>query len=94
MLGVAERSEKEERDRWKNLTSQTKQEFSHYRQEGRKTGAGPAPKAPAPATAKIIDIFKDTPSFKGLTGFHSHPGTLNIVLVNNICSFFGLSCFS
>ena len=29
-----------------------------------RTGGGPAPKAPAAATAKIIDLFKDTLSFK------------------------------
>ena len=40
-------------------------------QRAEKTGGGEAPKMPSAATAKIIDLFKETPSFTGLEGFES-----------------------
>ena len=73
-LGIENRSVKEVKDKWKNLTSQAKKEFSGYGREKQRTGGGPPPKAPTPATAKIIDLFKETPSFTGLAGFESNPG--------------------
>lgn len=42
----------------------------------RKTGGGPAPKKPLNATAKVIEIFKETPSFTGLSGFETNPDKL------------------
>ena len=39
---------------------------SDFGKEQRKTGGGPAPKKPSNATTKIIEIFKETPSFTGL----------------------------
>lgn len=39
--------------------------------EQKKTGGGEAPKMPSAATAKMIDLFKETPSFTGLEGFES-----------------------
>ena len=75
-LGVENRTVQEVRDKWKNLTSNAKKEFSGFGREMRRTGGGPAPKAPAAATAKIIDLFKDTPSFKGLSGFETDLGKL------------------
>ena len=44
--------------------------------ERKKTGGGPAPKAPSAATAKIIELFKETPSFTGLEGFETGAGKL------------------
>ena len=55
----------------KNLHSQAKKEFSGFKRETQKTGGGKAPKEPSAATAKIIDLMKDTPSFTGLEGFES-----------------------
>ena len=56
-LGVENRTVQEVRDKWKNLTSNAKKEFSGFGREMRRTGGGPFPKAPAAATAKIIDLF-------------------------------------
>ena len=39
--------------------------------EQKKTGGGPAPKMPSALTAKVIGIFKETPSFTGLKGLES-----------------------
>ena len=58
------------------MTSTAKKEFSDFGKEQRKTGEGPAPKKPSNATAKIIEIFKETPSFTGLSGFETNPGKL------------------
>ena len=72
-MGVAHRTTEEVRDKWKNLTSAAKREFSDFGKEARRTGGGPAPKQPSAATARIIDLFKDTPLFSGLSGFESNP---------------------
>ena len=61
-IGVAMRTTAEVREKWRNLQSQAKKEFS---------GGGPAPKMPSALTAEVIDIFKETPSFTGLEGFES-----------------------
>ena len=75
-VGVAYRTAQEVRDKWKNLTSTAKKELSDFGKEQRKTGGGPAPKKPSNATAKVIEIFKETPSFTGLSGFETNPGKL------------------
>lgn len=72
-IGVAYKATQEVRDKWKNLTSAAKGEFTDFGKESRRTGGGPAPKPQSAATAKIIDMFKDTPSFSGLSGFESNP---------------------
>ena len=72
-VGVAHRTTQEVRDKWKNLTSAAKREFSDFGKETRRTGGGPAPKHPSASTARIINLFKDTPSFSGLSGFESNP---------------------
>ena len=72
-VGVAKRTAQEVRDKWKNVTSAAKKEFSDFGKETRRTGGGPAPKPPSAATAKIIAMFKDTPSFSGLSGFETNP---------------------
>ena len=73
-VGVDSRTVQEVKDKWKNLTSTAKKEFSDFGKEQRKTGGGPAPKKPSAATAKIIDIFKEKSSFTGLSGFETNPG--------------------
>jgi len=70
-VGVAMRTTAEVCEKWRNLHSQAKKEFSELTKEQKKTGGGPAPKMPSALTAKVIDIFKETPSFTGLEGFES-----------------------
>lgn len=79
-VGVAYRTVQEVRDKWKNMTSAAKKEFSAFGKEQRKTGGGPAPKKPSAGTAKIIEIFKETTSFTGLSGFETNPGKIFIAL--------------
>ena len=69
--GVAQRTTAEVREKWKNLHSQAKKEFTELAKEQKKTGGGEAPKMLVAAIAKIIDLFKETPSFTGLEGFES-----------------------
>ena len=64
--GVARRTTTEVREKWKNLHAQAKKEFTVLAKEQKKTGGGEAPKMPSAATAKIIDLFRETPSFTGL----------------------------
>ena len=71
VVGVAMRTTAEVREKWRNLHSQAKKEFSELTKEQKKTGGGPAPKMPSALTAKVIYIFKETPSFTGLEGFES-----------------------
>jgi len=70
-VGVAMRTTTEVREKWRNLHSQAKKEYSELAKEQKKTGEGPAPKMPSALTAKVIDLFKETPSFTGLEGFES-----------------------
>ena len=70
-VGVARRTTTEVREKWKNLHAQAKKEFTELAKEQKKTGGGEAPKMPSAATTKIIDLFKETPSFTGLEGFES-----------------------
>ena len=65
-VGVARRTTTEVREKWKNLHAQAKKEFTELAKEQKKTGGGEAPKMPSAATAKIIDLFRETPSFTGL----------------------------
>ena len=52
------------------LTSQKRVHRTGQRAE-KKTVVGEAPRVPVAAIAKIIDPFKETPSFAGLEGFES-----------------------
>ena len=62
------RTETEVREKWKNLHSAAKREFTKFCQESKKTGGGPAPKEISATTSKVIELFQDTPSFVGLAG--------------------------
>ena len=53
-VGVEKRTTAEVREKWKNLHSQAKKEFSGFKRETQKTGGGKAPKEPSAATVKII----------------------------------------
>ena len=70
-VGVTVRSPHDVREKWKNLQSTAKKEFSGFKKEQRKTGGGPAPTNPTEATLKIIDMFSETPLFTGLQGFET-----------------------
>ena len=70
-VGVALRTTQEIKDKWKNIQSTAKKEFSGFRKEQKKTGGGPAPPNPSEATLKIIEMICKTPSFTGLQGFET-----------------------
>ena len=65
----------EVRGKWKSLHSAAKREFSGYWKEVKKTGGGPELKSPSVATVKIIEMFKEAPSFADLKGFETTAGT-------------------
>ena len=64
-VGKANRTVQEVKDKWKNLHSTAKKEFSTFRKESKKTGGGPPPKQPSQSSEQIIEIFEDTPAFSG-----------------------------
>ena len=70
-VGCANRSTQEVKDKWKNLHSTAKKEFSQYRRDRKKTGGEPVPKAPSLASEQIIDLLENTPAFAGLKGFET-----------------------
>ncbi|CAH3173331.1 unnamed protein product [Porites lobata] len=79
-VGRANRSVQEIKDKWKNLHSTAKKEFSNYKKEYKKTGGGPPPKPPSQSSEQIIEIFEDTPAFSGLGGFETvEPAEADIV---------------
>jgi len=75
-VGTEKGTLNEVKEKWKNLHSSAKKEFAGFTKERKKTGGGPAPKAPSAATAKMIELFKETPSFTGLEGFETGAGKL------------------
>ena len=70
-VGKANRTVQEVKDKWKNLHSTAKKEFSTFKKESKKTGGGPPPKQPSQSSEQIIEIFEDTPAFSGLRGFET-----------------------
>lgn len=70
-LGYANREVREVKDKWKNLHSTAKKEFSEFKRETKKTGGGPPPKKPSQSSEQIIEIFEHTPAFSGLRGFET-----------------------
>ena len=68
-IGVAERSVQDIKDKWKNMHSLAKKEFTIHKNAIRVTGGGPPPKPPTSSTDKIIKLFENTPTFTGLQGF-------------------------
>lgn len=85
-VGVTATSTQEVRDKWKNLQSHAKREFSSFKSEEKKTGGGPAPPNPSEASLKIINMFSDTPSFTGLQGFETGPETVVLEVVSSEAS--------
>ena len=70
-IGVAECSVQDIKDKWKNMSSLAKKEYSFNIKSSKATGGGPPPKQPSAATELIIKLFENTPSFTGLKGFES-----------------------
>ncbi|CAC5398514.1 unnamed protein product [Mytilus coruscus] len=58
----------EVRNKWRNTTRVAKALFSKHRTETFKTGGGPAPKPPSTAVERVIDLMKNTTSFRGFKG--------------------------
>ena len=69
--GVAQRTTTEVREKWKKFTLTSQKRVHRTGQRAEKTARGEAPKMLVAAIAKIIDLFKETPSFTGLEGFES-----------------------
>eukprot|EP00105_Crassostrea_gigas_P038718 XP_019922866.1 PREDICTED: uncharacterized protein LOC109618786 [Crassostrea gigas] len=49
-----------------------KKEFSCNKLSQRKTGGGPCAKPLSVVSEKIVDLYKDSPTFNGLYGFEMH----------------------
>ncbi|CAC5412673.1 unnamed protein product [Mytilus coruscus] len=67
-LGVANRTQKEVRDKWRNLTTKAKSAFTEHRREINKTGGGPAPKIPSSSVERVVNMLQDSTSFSGIQG--------------------------
>ena len=81
-VGVAIWTTTEVREKWQNLHSQAKKEYSELAKEQKNTGGGPAPKMLSTLTAKVIDLFKDTPSFTEFEGFESTGKDCPFIILN------------
>lgn len=68
-LGIANRSIKEIKTKWTNMHQTAKKEFSSNKLSQRKTGGGPCAKPLSVVSEKIVDLYKDSPTFNGLSGF-------------------------
>ena len=89
-VGVEKRTVAEVREKWKNLHSSAKKEFTNYRKESKGNGGGPAPKQISAATSKVIELFQDTPSFIGLARFETNgPNGKPTFLYNNVTKLQG-----
>ena len=59
----------EVKDKWKNLHSISKNEFSSFKRDSKKTGGG---LPPSQSSEQIIEIFENTPAFSGLRGYETY----------------------
>ena len=67
-LGVAPRTLKEVKDKWRNMISKSKSNFTECRKEVNKTDGGPTPKIPTSSVARIVNMMQDTASLSGIEG--------------------------
>lgn len=81
-MGIASRTVKEVKTKWFNMHQAAKKEYCDNKLYRRQTGGGPCPKPMSQATEKIVDLFKDTPSFDGLSGFETQAGMCNIANIS------------
>lgn len=70
-LGVSVRSVKEVKTKWNNMHQEAKSSYTEIAMDRRRTGGGPAAKPLSATQNKIVEIFKDCPSFTGLAGVDS-----------------------
>ena len=70
-VGQENRTIQEVKDKWKNLHSTAKWEFSSFKRNSKKTGGGPPPKPPTQSSEQITEIFENAPAFSGLRGFET-----------------------
>ena len=70
-LGFANRSTTEVKNKWSNMVQKAKKENSEFKKKMSKTGGGPQPTPISPISARIIEVYGDTPGFSGLTGVES-----------------------
>jgi hypothetical protein len=76
-LGVAPRTLKEVKDKWRNMTSKSKSNFTEYRKEVNNTDGGPTPKKPTSSVEKIVNMIQDTASLSGIEGSLQTTGFTN-----------------
>ena len=76
-LGVAPRTLKEVKDKWRNMTSKSKSNFTEYRKEINNTDGGPTPKKPTSSVEKIVNMIQDTASLSGIEGGRQTTGFTN-----------------
>lgn len=81
-VGNEKRTVKEVKDKWKNVQSIAKKEFSQFKRDSDRTGGGPAPKAPSVASSKVIELFGETPQFTGLDGFESGEALIFFLVID------------
>ena len=80
-VGLASHTVAEIKDKWKNLHSTAKRDFSSFRREAKKTGGGPAPKPPSAASEKIIELFEETlPNCFSLLSGTTNPSNKSAIL--------------
>ena len=69
-VGQENRTMQEVKDKWKNLHSTVKKEFSSVKRDSKKSWWWTTTKA-THAVKRIIGIFENTPAFSGLSGFET-----------------------
>ncbi|KAK2570328.1 t-SNARE domain-containing protein 1 [Acropora cervicornis] len=67
-VGVASRTTYEVKQKWKDLFSTAKREFSQQKKAQRKTGGGPAPREPSDTSKLIVEVYDNTPGFLEIIG--------------------------
>ncbi|CAC5360884.1 unnamed protein product [Mytilus coruscus] len=88
-LGVCPRSTKEIKTKWSNLHQEAKKAYTEKARDHHRTGGGPPPKPLSETQEKIVDIYKDCPSFTGLQGVESPIDATNssLATTGTICFF-------
>ena len=64
-----------------------KKEYSEDKLYRQQTGGGPCPKPVSSISERIVDLFKGSPSFDGLSGFETQSGMYIHNSVLNIYMF-------
>ena len=84
-VGVAQRTPKGCKDKWRNTKKEAKKVYSLARKDQRQTGGGPEIKLVTPAINRPIDLCRDSAAFNGIGGFQtSMNGNLFIIQANPV----------